>query len=144
MNNTAELVLRQIEFNGSCLCGGVRFSGQGLRDVVYCHCRQCRAGHGATAAYTATNWDGLTLSQQDTLRWYNASAAVRRGFCTKCGSNLFWERLEATTISIAAGAIDQTADLRAARHIYVADKAPYDEINDDLPRCEASMYVWSR
>ena len=141
MENTAELEFRPIEFDGSCLCGAVRFNGRGLRDVVYCHCRQCRAGHGATAAYTATESSELTLTEQDTLHWYRSSAGVRREFCARCGSNLFWERLEGRTISIAAGAIHETTKLHAARHIYVADKAPYDEISDDLPQFEASMYV---
>lgn len=140
MENTAALEFRPIEFNGSCLCGGVRFNGRGLRDVVYCHCRQCRAGHGAIAAYAATQSSNLILTQQDTLQWYNASAGVRRGFCAKCGSNLFWEPLEGTTISIAAGAFHQSAKLHAVRHIYVADKAPYDEISDNLPQFEGSMY----
>lgn len=141
MENMAELGFRPIEFKGSCLCGGVCFTGHGLRDVVYCHCGQCRAGHGAIAAYSATEFSKLILTKQDTLRWYTASSVARRGFCIKCGGNLFWEPVEGSMISIAVGALDRTAGLRGAGHIYVTDKAPYDEISDHLPRFLGSMYV---
>ena len=108
---------------------------------MYCHCRQCRFGHGAIAAYSATEFSKLTLTKQDTLRWYSASPVARRGFCIKCGGNLFWESVAATTVSIAAGALDQTVGLQGAGHIYVKDKAPYYEISDHLPQFPGNMYV---
>ncbi len=141
MKEAAELEFRKIKFSGSCLCGGVRFTGHNLRDVVYCHCRQCRSGHGSIAAYSATETARLRLRRQETLRWYQSSASVRRGFCTSCGSNLFWERLDKPTTCIAAGAIDGAVGLGAAHHIYVNGKASYDDITDGLPQYEGSMYA---
>ncbi len=141
MKKAIKLNIRGTEFNGSCLCGGVRFNGHDLRDVVYCHCRQCRSGHGSIAAYTATDTRQLKLTEQATLRWYKSSTSVRRGFCSNCGSNLFWERLDKPTICVAAGAIDGPVGLRAAHHIYIADKAPYDDITDGLPQHKGSMYA---
>ena len=141
MSKVLDLNIQPIEFNGSCLCGQVRFNGCGLRDVVYCHCRQCRAGHGAIAAYSASESPRLTITQRETLRWYGSSEVVRRGFCVNCGSSLFWKRQDSASVCISAGAIDKMAGLRAARHIYVVDKAPYDEVTDNLPQFESSMNV---
>jgi hypothetical protein len=45
---------------------------------------------------------------------------------------LFWERIDASTISISAGSLDQPTGLRTVRHVFVADKADYYEITDGL------------
>ncbi|WP_445081937.1 GFA family protein [Vibrio alginolyticus] len=42
-------------FEGSCLCGGVRFSVSGFSEkVANCHCSMCRKFHGAALG----NWLG--------------------------------------------------------------------------------------
>ena len=39
---------------GSCLCGSVRFEVRGpMREVLICHCKQCRKQHGHAAAFTS-------------------------------------------------------------------------------------------
>ncbi len=39
---------------GGCLCGAVRYEVQGpLRDVLICHCEECRRWHGHVSATTA-------------------------------------------------------------------------------------------
>jgi hypothetical protein len=53
------------------------------------------------------------------------------GFCQECGASLFWERLGAGTISIAAGMLDLAQGLKTIGHIYCSDKPAYYEIVDD-------------
>ena len=39
---------------GRCLCGAVAYEVRGpLRDVLICHCEECRRWHGHMAACTA-------------------------------------------------------------------------------------------
>lgn len=140
MKEPQKLEMRPIAFSGGCLCGSVRFSGTGLRDIVYCHCRQCRAFHGNAAAYTATVQRALTFSLDASLSWYDSSPGARRGFCANCGSSLFWKPAGKAYLCIAAGAIDDAGALRAARHVFVAEKADYYSIDDDLPQFEGSMH----
>jgi len=140
VQGTVELESRKVAFNGSCLCGAVRFSGRELREVVYCHCAQCRRFHGHTAAYSATDKDQIKITRDETLRWYESSPRARRGFCAVCGSSLFWDPVGKPYICIAAGAIDDCGALRAARHVYVADKCRYYDISDDLPQFQYSMH----
>ena len=40
---------------------------------------------------------------------------------------------------IAVGALDPSGDLEASRHIFVADKASYYDILDDLPQFPGSQ-----
>jgi hypothetical protein len=124
---------------GRCLCGAVRYAVDGpLRDVVICHCIECRRWHGHASAFTAAGRDQLVLVAQRTLRWIDSpdsDAGARRGFCAECGSSLFWDAPARATISIAAGTLDDAEGLRAERHIYVSAPRLYYELPDDgLPR----------
>ena len=122
---------------GGCQCGAVRFSVEGpLRDVLYCHCGRCRKSHGGVAAYSACERARLILLSQEGLRWYenpDPTDEARRGFCGVCGSRLFWARSDRSTISIAAGAIDEPSGVRAVAHIFCAHRGDYYEIADGLP-----------
>ena len=120
---------------GQCLCGAVKFETRGpLREVVACHCTQCRRQSGHFFAATASADADLTVAGAEELSWYEASDDARRGFCRHCGSALFWKRHGSDTTSILAGAFDRPSGLRLARHIYCADKGDYYEIGDGLPQ----------
>ncbi|WP_245814239.1 GFA family protein [Cystobacter ferrugineus] len=67
---------------------------------------KCRRWHGHVGAYTAVDRPGFELTEQRGLRWYAASATVRRGFCGECGSSLFWDEEGAPKMSICAGTLD--------------------------------------
>jgi hypothetical protein len=125
--------------SGRCLCGSVRYEVHGpLRDVLICHCEQCRRWHGHISAFTAAPREQLVLVEASGLRWTDSpdsDARARRGFCRECGSSLFWDAPARATISIAAGTLDDAEGLRAERHIYVSAPRLYYELPDDgLPR----------
>ena len=118
---------------GGCLCGAVRYQLRGpLREVVNCHCGQCRKVHGNFAAYTSVVRADLVLTEDRGLKWYRSSEVARRGFCRNCGASLFWERLGGDRVAVAAGGIDPPSGLKTIRHIFVADKGDYYEIADGL------------
>ena len=123
---------------GGCLCGGVRYEVEGpLRDVVACHCSQCRRTSGHFMAATAAPTASLRLVASDTLRWYRSSDRAERGFCSRCGGNLFWRRLPPAdqSTSIAAGTLDgPMTGLAIREHIYVADKLDYYALDDGVPQ----------
>lgn len=125
---------------GGCLCGAIRYEILGpLREVVNCHCGQCRKAHGHYAAYTNTPWDAVSLTGADRLRWFDSSDFARRGFCPDCGSSLFWERRGSGTVSVAAGTLDGPTGLETIRHIFVEDAGDYYRIEDDLEKLPGSM-----
>ena len=100
--------------SGGCLCGAVRYTAQGpLRDVVYCHCSQCRRQTGLYYAATAVAKSAFTLTRDDGLRWFAASDFALRGFCGTCGSVLFWQAHSLEEVSILAGSLDDPSHLRA-------------------------------
>jgi hypothetical protein len=109
-----------------------------LRGVVYCHCSQCRKQTGHFYAATDVADADLDISGADRLTWYAASPEAKRGFCSICGSALFWKRNDSARTSILAGALELPTGLAAESHIFVADKGDYYEIGDGLPQFPGS------
>ena len=127
--------------SGRCLCGAVRFEVRGpLRDVLLCHCAECRRWSGHVFAATSAQKSDLVLLESDALRWVvspESESEARRGFCAECGSSLFWDAPARDTISIAAGSLDEPTGLKAIGHVYVSQAADYYAVPDDgLPRHE--------
>jgi hypothetical protein len=128
---------------GRCLCGAVAYEVRGtLRDVVVCHCAECRRWHGHVGAYAATRADGLTVTGE-ALRWIaspDSDRRARRGFCRECGSSLFWQAEGDDTIAIAAGTLHPPTGLRTAGHWYTSRAGDYYELPDDgLPRDDSRV-----
>jgi hypothetical protein len=120
---------------GSCLCGSVRFEVTSpLRDATACHCVQCRkqSGHYFASANVAKS--AVRFVSDETLTWFQSSPKIRRGFCSRCGSWLFWEPVTQDWTSIALGAIDGPTGVQLERHIFVAEKGDYYVLADGLPQ----------
>jgi hypothetical protein len=119
---------------GGCQCGGVRYEVRGkLRDVIACHCVQCRRTSGHFVAATACRRCSFTLVKSDSLKWYVAVSAYRRGFCGECGSSLFFEEVGGERVSIAAGSLDEPQGLKIAAHLFVSEAGDYYEIDAFAP-----------
>lgn len=122
---------------GSCLCGAVSFDvAATLQPPNACHCTQCRKQSGHFWAATDVPRDAVTIHGADNLTWFRASEHVERGFCSTCGSFLFWKPLQTDRISIAMGAFEQPTGTHLAKHIHVASKGDYYDIADGLPQTE--------
>jgi hypothetical protein len=125
--------------SGRCLCGAVRYEVRGpLRDVLLCHCVECRRWSGHVFAATAARREHLVLLEDRGLRWVaspGSESDARRGFCGECGSSLFWDAPARDTVSIAAGSLDEPTGLRTLGHVYVSQAGDYYELLEDgLPR----------
>ncbi|MEM7279132.1 MAG: GFA family protein [Pseudomonadota bacterium] len=127
--------MNQPVLNGGCLCGQVRFKLHGKRrEVVYCHCEQCRKISGHFVAATAVAPDDLDWENERGLRWFASSEDAERGFCQHCGSSLFWRPKHGGHISVMAGSIDGETGLKASEHIYLDSAGDYYELGDQLPQ----------
>ena len=123
------------EHLGSCLCGAVTYRVDGpLREVVFCHCGQCRRQTGLYYASTNAADKDMTVTGGENITWYQSSDKGRRGFCKSCGSALFWKYEGTDQTSIQAGTLDLPTNLTPGYHIFCADKGDFYEINDGLPQ----------
>jgi hypothetical protein len=120
--------------SGGCLCGGVQYRVRGeLRGILACHCSQCRRTSGHHAAMTSAPSANIELTASASLVWYESSDTAERGFCAKCGSNLFWKQRGRDAVSITAGTLDPPTGLALQEHIFVADKSDYYTIDGNVP-----------
>ena len=126
---------------GQCLCGAVSLEVDG--DLEHapeaCHCSQCRKQTGHFLAAVNVRRSALTIHGEDKVTWYRSSDQVRRGFCSVCGSTLFWkptmDGYEFT--SVAMGVFDLPTGTRLAKHTFVGDKGDYYDIDDGVPQSES-------
>ncbi len=121
--------------SGGCLCGRVRFQTVGpLRDVVFCHCSQCRKQSGLYIAATSASAETLEIQGAQDITWFAASDFAMRGFCKTCGSPLFWKPNGEARYAILAGAFDDPSCLRPGYHICTEGRAQFYAIADGLPQ----------
>lgn len=80
-------------YSGSCMCGHVTFSFRGApKFVSECVCESCRRAHGASVV----GWVGVEAERfrlddgESEVAWYASSPESERGFCTRCGTRLFF------------------------------------------------------
>jgi len=122
---------------GSCLCGDVAWEVDGPLDLMsHCHCSRCRKSHGAAfATYLMTVEGALRFIRGEDRRVrYASSPGLFRPFCGRCGGvvpdGVPWEG----HVGIPVGPLDDDPGVRPLAHIFVASKAPWFELADDLPR----------
>jgi hypothetical protein len=112
--------------SGSCLCGAVAFTATGpMRDVIGCHCTQCRKTSGHYWAATSVPLDRFALTRDQGLSWFRSSPDALRGFCKTCGASLFWQPEGEGRIAIAPGAFDDSPSFRLTSHIFTDDAGDY-------------------
>ena len=108
--------------NGGCLCGAVRFSAElPAKWCAHCHCNMCRRAHGA-GYVTWVGFQSEKVQLKDptsALKWHASSADSRRGFCTQCGSSLFFESEKwAGETHIALGCVDEPHTFKPEAHAF--------------------------
>ncbi len=125
---------KKFPVKGSCLCGKIELHIVELnRDVVVCHCQQCRKQTGHMVAATRVKDSALKLTGDEHIKWYEASAQAKRGFCKHCGSLLLWKANATDTTSVMAGCLESPTGLEMKSHIFTEFKGDYYELNDGIP-----------
>jgi hypothetical protein len=126
---------------GACLCGSVsvEVTGPIEHQPEACHCRMCRKQSGHVLAAVNVRRDALAVGGEQHVRWYRSSDKVERGFCSKCGSTLFWKpTIEGYQLTaVAMGLFDGPTGLHLSKHTFVGDRGDYYEIADGLPQSDS-------
>ncbi len=128
----------QGKFTGGCMCGAVRYEASGDPiSVIFCHCESCRKHTGAPVVALAgfkLEQVRFTLGERAT---YESTPGVQRGFCGRCGTPLTWEGDGdelGPLIEIHVGTTDDPNKLAPQLHVHYAERIPWFEVSDALPR----------
>ena len=123
---------------GSCLCQRIQYElATDPGDFGYCHCVSCRkasgSSHAANAPIERSNF--RLVSGAELIREFESSPGMFRAFCTNCGSPIYAYRAErADYLGIRLGTLDTPFTKQPMGHKFVAEKATWAPIKDDLPQ----------
>ena len=126
-------------FTGGCQCGAVRYRvDAALVDSAICHCRMCQKATGGLFGAFAS-FPTLAVSwTRGERKLFNSSEHIARGFCGDCGTPLSFEAAgEGRHIGLTIGSLDDPAAFRPEKQIMVAERLPYVDALDEIPRRSA-------
>lgn len=123
---------------GACLCGGVSFrAGLPSKWVAHCHCTRCRRAHGAAfVTWVSVESAGVQVDDPDgLLRWYEAAEGGSRGFCSRCGSPMFFKAPPwPGELHIARALFTDPVDREPQVHAHYDTHVDWFTVGDGLPR----------
>ena len=125
---------------GQCRCRAVTYRvADAFAYAVNCHCSNCRRATGAAfkpLAGIAIEAIAIVAGRDDVVsRDEGASRYIQ---CGKCGSLLFAVVKGGTVAHVPMGTLVDAPGIRPTHHVFVASKAPWFEITDDLPRFDGA------
>lgn len=128
-------------YTGGCLCGAVRFTITGsIRNIVYCHCSQCRKAQGsAFAANGIVDAQEFRIEKgEGDLSQFESSPGQTRFFCKVCGSPMLSKNTARPgQVRVRLGTIESDITERPQAHIFTSSKANWESITDDLPQYDS-------
>ena len=110
------------KIKGSCLCKSISFEiFNECRYSILCHCTMCQKSNAEFSNYTKVKKENFKFSTKKNLKWFYSSKNFKRGFCSNCGSSLFFQSQHSNTeIAVSTGSLDSTVPVKG--HIYYKDK----------------------
>ncbi|MEO1243951.1 MAG: GFA family protein [Pseudomonadota bacterium] len=118
------------ERSGQCLCGAVTFKATPKSgDVGVCHCSMCRK-HAAGPFFAIDCGASLSFDDETNVGVYGSSDWAERGFCTKCGSTLFWRLKDKSINIVAVDTFDDPGALKLDHEVFIDEKPGYYSFNE--------------
>jgi len=119
------------EHTGQCLCGAVKLTiAQDIRVTTACHCNMCRRWAGGPF-FAVDVGQSISLSGVDNISIFSSSDWAERGFCKKCGTNLYYRLIENNEFHVSVGVLDELSKLKLTTEYFIDEKPGlYDFAND--------------
>jgi hypothetical protein len=125
-------------YQGSCLCGTVRYEITGeIGPISLCHCSRCRKANGTAflAAAQVAPSEFKIVAGTESLGDFESSPGVHRVFCRNCGSPIISRRPgPPEVIRLRIGTLDSYLKTKPQSHIFFADRAEWFEFQDDVAK----------
>ena len=130
------------EYNltGICLCGAVKVSATAKKpSVAACHCDMCR--RWSAGPFMAVNCQSVSFEGDENIGRIRSSDWAERGYCTKCGSNLFYHLVDSSDYQISAGLFDDQSMLRLSLQVFIDSKPQYYEFSNETKTMTAAEVI---
>ncbi len=128
-----------IEAQGGCLCGAVQFSAATVSTQVHaCHCATCRKWTGGPLLAVDCK-DSLKIQGEENISLYSSSEWAERGFCSKCGTNLFYHLHHGNRYIVPADLFDTKAKFVLESQIFIDEKPDYYDFANETEKLTAAQ-----
>lgn len=109
-------------YSGQCLCGAVTLRLQHPGPVLAaCHCGICRRWGGGPSMTVECQGAPL-IEGMEHVRMYSSSDWAERGFCSGCGTHLFYRLKQGGFYAVSVGLFAQSADWPFELQVFIDDK----------------------
>lgn len=120
-----EDMANEAERRGSCLCGAVLIAIKATRKTVSaCHCSMCRKWGGGPLLTIECGSD-VHFEGDDNISIFKSSEWAERGFCSKCGSHLFYRLKKGGHYEIPVGLLDGKEQWVLDQQIFIDEKPSF-------------------
>ncbi len=114
-----------VRAQASCLCGATRIhAGTVSRKMDACHCDMCRKWSGGPLLAVDCGTE-VTIEGKENVSVYDSSQWAERGFCKRCGSNLFYRLKERDQYMIPVGLFEDLTGIVFSHQIFIDEKPAY-------------------
>lgn len=115
--------------DGGCQCGKVRYRLEGHpMALAVCHCTECQRQSGSAFGMSLFVPAQSFRLLSGALKAFKVKADSGRtktcSFCGECGTRIHHQVVDAA-LSIKAGTLDDTSDLKPAAHYWTKRKQPW-------------------
>lgn len=133
--------MSSITHEGKCLCGAVTVAATAAKNHIgACHCSICRTWSGGPFLAAECGQD-VQFSGEDKISVFASSEWAERGFCSQCGTHLFYRLKEGGFYAVSIGLFDQH-DWVLSEEIFVDEKpAFYDFAQDTKKMTGAEVFA---
>lgn len=113
----------QSSAEGRCLCGAVTMTVAQVGDeLTACHCEMCRRWGGGPLLALSCGSD-VQIEGADAVGVFDSSQWAERGFCTKCGTHLFYRLKQAQQYHVPLGLFGDAVEPTLSMQVFI-DKKP--------------------
>lgn len=105
---------------GRCLCGDVKMTVELEDDVQLgaCHCGMCRRWGGGGPLLAVPCEQGVTFEGEENVGVYASSEWAERGFCKRCGTNLFYRMRASGALNLSLGVFDDLTETTVGSELF--------------------------
>ena len=114
-----------VESHGKCLCGSVEVTANTMStNIGACECDICRKWAGAPFLGVDCK-DNVQFTGEEYISVFDSSEWAKRGFCSKCGTHLFYHLKENNQYIVPVGIFDTDEKLKFDHQIFIDSKPDY-------------------
>lgn len=113
------------DHTGRCLCGAVNLT---IRTIDYnlgaCHCDMCRRWGGGPFLAIDCGTD-VQIDGGENVTVFSSSTWAERGFCSRCGTHLFYRLKESQQYVVPIGLLNDDPQVHFKGQIFIDEKPEY-------------------